>query len=348
MQSALDVFVIEDDADTRANLEDILGLDSHRIESAGTLQEAFENNRLAEFSCILLDRRLPDGAADDALERLSSLAPNAAIIVVTGYADMDGTIAALRSGVVDYILKPISPDALRGSLARITRLKHAEERALQAERLAAIGHFVTSLAHESRNFLQKISCSAEFLELIDKDNSEALEEIRRIQTAEKGLEHLLEELRQYAAPMKLEKSLISIQSVWRSAWADVTGRQATVEAELHDELDGTNVACQIDVFRFGQVFRNLFENSIAACGQRARVEIHSLREGGALIVTVRDHGPGLNADQQQNVFKPFFTTKAKGTGLGMAITKRIVEAHGGDICVGSRNHGAEFMIRLPQ
>ncbi len=346
MEAALDILIVEDDADTRANLEDILSLDDYSTASVGTLREAFDIVQLPEVSCILLDRRLPDGTADEALQRFSVLAPKAAVIVVTGYADLESTIAALRSGVSDYILKPISPQALRASLARLFRLKQAEERAQQAERLAVIGEVVTSLAHESRNFLQKISSSAELLELIEKDNPEALAEVRRILVAERGLEQLLEELRAYAAPILLNKSLLSIQAVWRKAWLDAC-RARMCHAQLLEEVSHEDVNVQIDEFRMTQVFRNLFENSLAACQENVEVQVVCKRQDSYLNVTVRDNGSGLDAEQRRRVFQPFYTTKSQGTGLGMSIAKRIIESHGGDISVGNCNYGAEFIIRLP-
>ena len=91
----------------------------------------------AAISAILLDRRLPDGTAEELLPRLRQLAPEAAILIVTGYADLQGAIAALRQGAADYILKPINPDALRASLARIAerrRLALAKERSEAAFR----------------------------------------------------------------------------------------------------------------------------------------------------------------------------------------------------------------------
>ena len=69
----------------------------------------------------------------------------------------------------------------------------------------------------------------------------------------------------------------------------------------------------------------------------------------ATVVSVQDNGPGLNAEQRQRIFDPFYMTKTKGTGLGMAIAKRIVEAHGGSLTVGAaQDGGAELLITLPR
>ena len=133
----MDILVIEDDADTRANLRDILELDGHRVALAGTAAEARRRDDWARFSAILLDRRLPDANADQLLPQLKARAPEAAIIVVTGYADIHGAIAALRLGASDYILKPLNPEVLRTSLGRVVerrRLAHANERSEAAFR----------------------------------------------------------------------------------------------------------------------------------------------------------------------------------------------------------------------
>src|SRR3954469_19879430 len=127
----LHVLVIEDDMDTRANMRDILELDEHRVEVVGSAAEALARDNWSSFSAIILDRRLPDATADELLPRLRRAAPDAAVIVVTGYADLQGAISALRQGATDYILKPINPDLLRTSLARIAerrQLALAKER----------------------------------------------------------------------------------------------------------------------------------------------------------------------------------------------------------------------------
>lgn len=152
------VLVIDDDPDTRANLRDILELDNHRVETAGSIAEALRRDNWPDIAAILLDRKLPDGTADQFLPRLKELAPQADILIVTGHADIQGAVAALRQGAADYIVKPINAEAIRASLVRMAQrqkmareLKQAQERALQSERLAAIGQMVTGLAHESGN-----------------------------------------------------------------------------------------------------------------------------------------------------------------------------------------------------
>jgi signal transduction histidine kinase len=101
-----------------------------------------------------------------------------------------------------------------------------------------------------------------------------------------------------------------------------------------------------------QVFRNILENSLAACGDPVRIEARWSSAGSGarreLRVSIRDNGPGFTPEARQHVFEPFFTTKTKGTGLGMAIARRLVEAHGGTVEVGAgESRGAEVVITLP-
>src|SRR5688572_19146863 len=135
-----DVLVVEDDADTRANLRDILELDDCHVETAGSVAEALARSDWARFCAIILDRRLPDGSAETVLPRLKELAPDASGLIVTGYRDLEGAVACLRLGAADYILKPISPDALRASLGGIAERRRLEQARQRSE--AAFRHLV--------------------------------------------------------------------------------------------------------------------------------------------------------------------------------------------------------------
>ena len=474
------VLVIEDDADTRANLCDILELDDHRVELAGSLAEARIRTNWADISIILLDRKLPDGNAEDILPELRRLAPHAEVLIVTGYRDLEAALTCLHEGAADYILKPINPEALRANLRRIARARQvaqqlnlldtavrdvkegilitdgeldwpgprilfvndaltmitgysreqligqtprifhsertdrtvlenlkaqlrkghpftgvvinrrddgreyfadlhvspvfdtsgrvrnfvstqrditarkiAEERMLQAERLAAIGEMVTGLAHESRNALQRSMACLDTLATEVEDRPDALDLVKRAQRAQSHLQHLYEEVRSYAAPLNLHHLSRDISEIWREAWSELEHVRKGRDARLHEETEGVNLVLDLDAFAVGQVFRNIFENALVACSDPSEILVRCvptvLAGKLALQILICDNGPGLSAEQLQRVFEPFYTTRTKGTGLGMAISKRIVEAHGGVIAVeNDQNRGARFSITLPR
>lgn len=470
----LDILLVEDDADTRANLCDILELDGHRVRFAATHAEAKQQIKLAPVSVVILDRRLPDGTAEEFLPELRRLLPDVETIVVTGYADMDGTIEAFRNGVADYILKPINPDALRKSVQRlvrqrrteaelrseqrfaneilataeaivlvldlnggirrfnpyftkitgweleelqgldwfehcippkekerirsvflstahdvhstgilnpirtkdggerqirwsnttlkdnsgrvtsvlgvgvdVTELVAAEELAMRSERLAAIGQTMTGLAHESRNALQRIKAGVEVLSLEIPPASEANADLKSIARAANDLHTLLEEVRSYAAPIHLRRKQVQLPDLWRRVWGYLKVSKSGRAAQLDDSGCHCEDLVEVDVAKMEQVFRNLFENSLAACSDPAIISVRCESDGpNSILVEVRDNGPGLNAEQQRKLFDPFYTTKSAGTGLGMSIVQRIIDAHRGEIQIVESTTGACFQFRL--
>lgn len=486
MATSLRVLVVDDDADTRSNLADILELDGYQVETAGSVAEALDRDSWPQLAAIMLDRKLPDGSAESLLPRLRQLAPQASVLVVTGHADVQGAVNAIRQGAADYLLKPVDADELRARLGRIaehrraeiavqrqtrilrsvldtisdavmvvnehgevalfnpavrrligpvvvgagpedwpqrgiayqgdgrtplapeqlvlaralrgeqmadaeelirrprqrgevwvsagaaplrdehgalagavivwrdiTERKRAEEKLLQSERLAAIGQMMTGLAHESGNALARSQSCLEMLTWEVEDRPEALELIKRVQKAQDDLKQLYEEVRGYAAPLKLELDRWDVSGVWRQAWDNLAVARRGRDAVLTEETANTDLHCAIDLFRLEQVFRNILENALAACADPVRIVVRAtaveLDGRPALQVAVQDNGPGLNPQQRRQIFEPFFTTKTKGTGLGMAIAKRIVEAHNGSIAVGpAHGGGAEIRITLPR
>ncbi len=236
----------------------------------------------------------------------------------------------------------------------ITGLTHAQEQALQSARLAAIGQMMTGLAHESGNALARSQACLEMLALEVEELPEALDLIQRIQNAQQHLQHLYEEVRGYAAPLKLEREAWNLSTIWRQAWQNLSFRQQGKEATLVEHLPAqVDLECEVDQFRLEQVFRNIMDNSLAACKPPVQVDITcrdtTLDDRPAVEVVVRDNGPGLSPEQHSRIFDPFYTTKTKGTGLGMAITERIVKAHGGEISVGpNADPGAQIIVVLPR
>lgn len=235
----------------------------------------------------------------------------------------------------------------------ITSFKQAQEKVLQAERLAVIGQMMTGLVHESGNALARTQACLEMLALEVEDRPAALELITRAQKAQDDLRQLYEEVRGYASPIRLELEDWDLAGIWRQAWQNLAFKRQGRTAELREFSVGVNLRCRIDHFRMEQVFRNIFENSLAACKDPVVVDVRVVEthrgDETALQVRIQDNGPGLNPEQKRRIFEPFFTTKSKGTGLGMAIAKRIMDAHHGDIAVGAgAEGGAEIVLTVPR
>ncbi|HVS37543.1 MAG TPA: PAS domain S-box protein, partial [Gemmataceae bacterium] len=196
----------------------------------------------------------------------------------------------------------------------ITELQEAQEKAMQLERLAAIGQTAAGLAHESRNALQRSQASLERLRWKLQDRPEALELVARAQKAQDDLVRLYESVRDYAAPIRVKPAPCQPAEVWREVWSDLRSLAPNRDAQLEEDVaPDANCTCLADRFCLAQVFRNLLENALAACTDPVRICIacSSAEAAGrpALRIAVRDNGPGLNDEQKRRMFEPFFTTK---------------------------------------
>jgi len=353
------VLVVDDEPDLISSIRRILRLDGYRVESSSSLVELMTRQDLAEFFAILLDRKLPDGLSDTILPQLRSVAPDASLIIITGYADLESSLIALRHGASDYLLKPIDPDHLRKRLAALVdlrRAKHAlseaNQRLVQSERLAAIGQMMTALIHESRNSLQCTQACLETLSLNLTGDTESLELVARMQKAQHKLHTLFEEVRNYAAPIKLNLQEHNLFDILDETWDNLIWSRQGRQVELFSQNEVTSPRCRVDAVRIEQVFRNVLENSLAACCDPVRIEVRCSRQFSddkpMWVISFRDNGPGLTSEQRERMFDPFFTTKSGGTGLGLPISRRLIEAHGGKITASTGiETGTEIVVMLP-
>jgi PAS domain S-box-containing protein len=238
----------------------------------------------------------------------------------------------------------------------ITDAEQRRMRAMQAERLAAMGQMIAGLAHESRNALQRIRACTELLEFDLEKSSHALELLGRMGRAQDDLQRLFDEVQGYAAPVRLDRHACRWSSTLEEAWELILSVRSNRDVTLDLVEEGSEIVLVLDRFRMVQVFRILLENSLAACTDPVRIRVwcekaevaEPLNGQPAVRIVFQDNGPGLCAEARQHVFEPFFTTKAKGTGLGMAIAQRLVDAHAGRIAWEETDEpGARFAISLP-
>jgi signal transduction histidine kinase len=236
----------------------------------------------------------------------------------------------------------------------VSEHRQAQKQLLQSERLAAIGQMVTGLAHESRNALQRAQACLDMLSLDLEDQPEQLDLTNKTRRALQDLHRYYEEVRNYAAPINLELRPVNLAKLWQDTWRNLDTAHGDRDFTLVEPSLDFEPVCSIDSHRIEQVFRNIMENALAACPDPGSLTISCEQASNpnthqqGLQIRFTDNGPGFEPESAASIFQPFFTTKQKGTGLGMAIAKRIVEAHGGRISVdGSSSPGATIEIFLP-
>jgi PAS domain S-box-containing protein len=228
-------------------------------------------------------------------------------------------------------------------------------RARSAERLAAIGQVSAGLAHEARNALQRSQSCLEMLRWRvagQPNEADLMGLLNRIQAANEDLRRMFDDVRNFAGPLRPDLEICNLSEIWRAAWDELAAARVNLSVRLSEKPAVGDTSIVADPFHLRHAFRNVLENALAASPEGGTIEIECRKDQLARVETmevcIRDQGPGLNQEQKLRIFEPFYTTKTRGTGLGMAIVKRIIEAHGGEVALGSGGQGAEIQFILPR
>ncbi len=280
--------------------------------------------------------------------------------VLDGAPPERGVALTLRNGPDSRLHLALSSSQLRNTdgeplglvivFEDMTRQVQMQEEVRRMGELAAIGQLAASIAHELRNPLSSIKGAAQFLnsEISDPADREFLNII--IEEVD-GLNRIASEFLDFARPLKLELSEVKPGELLERARSRVAVQmqQAGVDCAVSVQ-DGTPPLVA-DVRQLEQVLLNLMLNAIQAMPDGGKLEVGarpSPRRPECVELWVRDTGCGIPADRLERIFTPFFTTKVKGTGLGLPVVQKIVQNHGGHIAVDSvEGEGSVFRVDLP-
>lgn len=233
--------------------------------------------------------------------------------------------------------------------AAYEQLQKNVERWKQAERLSAIGQLAAGLAHEIRTPLAAIEGAADLLRSERSDAALQEEMTSILQKESKRLNRLLTEMLDYARPRRPEFRFTGLgplaDGIARLLQVQAAKKQVVVRVEVDE--NAPPVECDPEQIR--QVLLNLALNAVQAADGPGEVVVRGGVGGtGRARITVSDHGPGISEEVRGHLFEPFYTTKNDGTGLGLAVARQIVEAHGGTIVVEANEpRGTRFVIELP-
>lgn len=240
--------------------------------------------------------------------------------------------------------------AAAAELAQTNRkLLEAEASVRRSERLAALGQLTAGLAHELRNPLGTMKASAEMLlERTGEDNALARELAGYISSEVDRTNSLITRFLEFARPLQLRKAPADVNTLADSAIEHLERQMPGAAPPVHRNYDPAIPLVPADAELFERVLFNLLQNAVQASPPGGAVTIKTRRVPGAVEIAVIDRGAGIAPQDREQIFNPFFTTKAGGVGLGLAISAKIVADHGGKISVESElGRGATFVVTLP-
>jgi len=225
--------------------------------------------------------------------------------------------------------------------ARAARSDLREAELLGQRHLAQLGTLSAVLAHEIRNPLASLKGHAQLLaERVD--DPQLATRVGRVVTEAVRLEQLTADLLEFARSGSIDVAPVNPQAVLERA------AQATDPSRIDTDAAQAPAEWPLDADRMHQLLTNLFDNALAVTASPDRVAAAVFCEDGGLVFSVRDRGPGVPAAERAHIFEPFHTTKTRGTGLGLAVAKRIIDMHGGSIDVrDAAGGGAVFRVYLP-
>ena len=351
------VLVIDDEPDFAASLQSLLELEYCNVRLAADVSaiEALPSDFGAEV--ILLDVRLKQTNGIDHMRPLHERWPDARVIIITGFASKSTAIAALKNGAFDYLEKPINADELHATIVRALwaldadlkvrdtqkRMRTSLEEAEAASRSKSV--FLANMSHELRTPLNAI---IGFSEVIKDERLGTLSPpvyMSYVENIHESGHNVLTivndvlDLSQIELNAKtLEEGAISLAELVDDVCCLLKEAAKSGEITLHRTLPPDLPKLRADRRMVKQMLINLLVNAIKFTPAGGRAGIHLSRDAeGALFIEVGDNGIGIDVDKLEEIMEPFAVAepvesrKHGGVGLGLAITKRLIEHHGGRI-----------------
>jgi len=380
------VVVIDDDIHILELASLILTKRGYQVFTAPTAAAGMQivAERLPEL--VLLDYMMPGMDGLTALREIRTRFPNSYVVMFTGKGSEEIAVELMKGGASEYILKPFNNRDLAERLDNVLRIREIElhNRSLQQEqvrllqeidnwnqdlqkrvrektdalqkaqseiaqsdKLAALGYLSAGMAHEIRNPLNSISLFVQLMRQNTADpeqldyQGKILKEIDRIDAIIRKLLDASRRTRNITSDISVDRVIDNALEVFSP---QIETGKITVSRSRGDALP----VIKADAAELEQIFTNLFLNALDEMPAGGHLDIQTCEESGRVIVRVGDSGGGIPAETLPCIFDPFFSTKARGTGMGLPVVQRIARIYEGNIIVEKTSpSGTVFRLDFP-
>lgn len=228
------------------------------------------------------------------------------------------------------------------------QLKETQERLIRSERLAVIGNMAAYIAHEIRNPLVTIGGFSRMILRGLPTNTQTKQNLEIIVEEVNRLEKILANITDFSKPIEVVKVATEINELLENTCYLMEPYFKNSRIQLIKKLDKAVPKIVIDPTQMKQVFLNLIKNAVESMPDGGKLTIETVMEDECVKINIADTGEGMTPEVMQNIFVPFFTTKVDGTGVGLAVSQKIVDDHNGFIKMKSvLKEGTTFSIYLP-
>ncbi|MGA3086400.1 MAG: ATP-binding protein [Thermodesulfobacteriota bacterium] len=226
-------------------------------------------------------------------------------------------------------------------------LQKSQEKLIQSERLAAVGSMAGHISHEIKNPLIAIGGLAGQLKRSPVQSEKEKDKLDLITTEISRLEKILVDVQDFTRPTTPHKIKSQINRMVTDLIQLFSPMFASQQIKVQIDLDQGLPEFFFDPEQIKQVFLNLTKNAVEAMPEGGTLSLHTERDRNSVLIRISDTGKGIDSQIKEQLFQPFVTNKKKGTGLGLAVSYKLVQDHNGDIRVDSSEQGTTMTVVLP-
>ncbi len=365
-EKAGNILVIDDELGPRESIRMVFK-DTHNVFLAEDGFKGIEILKKEDIDVIILDLKMPKINGIETLKKIREIDKDVPVIILTGYGDVDTAKKAIHYGTMEFLSKPFNVEdiikivnkAIEGRRTKLRSEKLKEElkelneqlkeRISNMENLATVGQISAEIMHEINNLLTVIHGYTQLLsQQINPDNSSKgyvstiNEEIKRCKEIAKNI-------------LELSKNKQTVEKVninHLSTKIVELLKISKIAKNIHFNLKlGENIPLiDANSNHIHQAILNILLNGIEAIGKNRSgiIEIKTEKDKNNIIIKIKDNGPGMPEEVVNKMLKPFYTSKEKGTGLGLYITHKLVKKYNGEIKINTqKGEGTEFTLIFP-
>jgi signal transduction histidine kinase len=369
------ILVIDDEMGPRESLRMLLKTD-YQVYTADCVEAGIKLLKEKRPDTIVMDIRMPGMTGIEGLRKIREVDQHLSVIMLTGFGALETAKEALRLGANDYISKPFDAREMREVISRNverTRVQRTSETAAaeikelnnhllkqlaQKERLASLGQASAEFVHDLGNpltivwgYVQLLAKKLEKSENGTSENASSAKELNIIEQNVRLCRELLTMWQGYGSVESSPPKSISVSAILREVIKGVDAMAGQSGVQLNSDVSEDPSTLVGNATQIKRAIQNVIINAIQAAAEKKGIVVISCTQKDFYVdIRVEDNGPGITPAQMSKIFDPYFTTKQgkSGTGLGLYITKKVVEDHNGSIKVDSTpDVGTIFTIRLP-